>query len=71
MQFKPKSLFVNLCQFVFLGFLAFDVVGIFFPPQRPITADFEEFLYNILSITLFSYLNSWERASISLFNVEC
>ena len=29
------------------------------------------FLSQILSITLFSYLNSWERASISLFNVKC
>ena len=29
------------------------------PPQRPMTSDF-----------LFSYLKSWERASISLFNVE-
>ena len=28
------------------------------PPQRPITYDFEGFLYQILSITLFSYLNS-------------
>ena len=37
------------------------------PPQRPMTSDFEGFLYQILSITLFSYLNSWERASISTF----
>ena len=37
------------------------------PPQRPITSDCEGFLYQILSITLFSYLNSWERAIISLF----
>jgi len=42
-----------------------------FPPQRPMTSDFEGFLYQILSITLFSYLISRERASISLFNVEC
>ena len=34
-------------------------------PQRPMTSYFEGFLYQILSITLFSY--SWERASISLF----
>ena len=34
------------------------------PPQRPMTPDFEGFLYQILSIALFSYLNSWERASI-------
>ena len=33
------------------------------------TSDFEGFLYQILSITLFSYLNSWERASI--FPFEC
>ena len=39
-------------------------------PQRPMTSDFEGFLYQILSITLFSDLNSWERASISLSNVE-
>ena len=41
------------------------------PPKRPMTPDFEGFLYQILSITLFSYLISWERASVSLFNVEC
>jgi len=28
------------------------------PPKRPMTSDFEGFLYVILSITLFSYLNS-------------
>ena len=39
--------------------------------QRPMTSDFKGFLYQILSITLFSYLISWERAIISLFNVEC
>ena len=37
------------------------------PPQQPMTSDFEGFLYQILSITLLSYLNSWERASIFLF----
>ena len=41
------------------------------PPQQPMTSDFERFLCQILSITLVSYLNSWERASISLFNIEC
>ena len=35
----------------------------------PMTSDFEGFLYQILSITLFSYLNSWERASI--FPFQC
>ena len=39
------------------------------PPQRPMTSDFEGFLYQILSITLFSYLNLWERASI--FPLQC
>ena len=34
------------------------------PPQWPMT---KGFLYQILSITLFSYLNSWERASIFPF----
>ena len=38
-------------------------------PQRPMTSDIEWFLYQILSIPLFSYLNSWERASI--FPFEC
>jgi len=28
------------------------------PPQWPMTSDFKAFLYQILSITLFSYLNS-------------
>ena len=28
------------------------------PPQQPMTPDIEGFLYQILSITLFSYLNS-------------
>ena len=39
------------------------------PPQRPMTSDFEGFHYQILSITLFSYVNSWERASI--FPFQC
>ena len=37
------------------------------PPQRPMTSDFEGFLYpRFYPLHLFSYLNSWERASISL-----
>ena len=28
------------------------------PPQRPMTSDFEGFVYQILSIKLFSYLKS-------------
>ena len=36
------------------------------PPQRPVTSEFEGFQSQILSITFFSYLNSWERASICL-----
>jgi len=38
------------------------------PPQRPMTSDFEGFSIPDF-IHLFSYLNSWERASIFLF--EC
>ena len=41
------------------------------PPQWPMTSDIEGFLYQILYITLFSYLNSRERASVSVFNGEC
>ena len=39
------------------------------PPQLPMTSDFEGFLYQILSITFFSYLNYWERANI--FPFQC
>ena len=61
---------------LFFFFLAFDfcwfcVVIRFFHPrhngQWPPTS--KDFLYQILSITLFSYLNSWERASI--FPFQC
>ena len=40
----------------------------FFHPRHN---DFEGFLYQILSVTLLSYLYSSERASISLLKVEC
>ena len=55
-------------------FLAFDfcrfcmVIRFSSPPQRPMTSDFKGFLSQILSITFFNYLNSWERACISLFS---
>jgi len=56
--------------------LAFDLCrlrviirGFSSPPQRPMTSDF--FLSQILSITFLSYLYASERASISLFSVEC
>ena len=61
---------------LFFFFLAFDfcrfcVVIRFFHPrhnvQWPPTS--KDFLYQILSITLFSYLNSWKRASI--FPFQC
>ena len=40
------------------------------PPQRPMTSDFEGFFYpRFYLLHLFSYLNSWERASI--FPFEC
>ena len=74
----------SVCLSVFVCFLAFFSVRLLSvlrghsvfssPPQRLMTSDFEGFLYQILSITLFSYLNSWKRASISLlilFYVEC
>mgnify|MGYP007091382990 CR=1 FL=1 len=68
-----KSLFNRINMFIGF-FIAFDfcrfclVISVFSSAsQRPITSDFEWFLYQILSITLFSYLNFWERASISLF----
>ena len=35
------------------------VIRFFSPPQRPMTSDFKGFLYQILSITLLSYLNSF------------
>ena len=62
-----------MCVFLFC-FLAFDfcrfyVVIRFFHPRHNSkwTPTSKGFLYQILSITLFSYLYSWERASISLF----
>ena len=62
-SFFPFFLSFNFCRFcvVISGFSSQA-------PQWPMTSDFEGFLYQILSITLFSYLKSWERASISLFN---
>ena len=39
------------------------------PPQRPMTSEFEGF--SIPDCTHYIYLNSWERASISLSNVQC
>ena len=45
---------------VFCDILYSNVISRVFssPPQRPMTSDFEGFLYQILSITLFSYLDS-------------
>ena len=61
-----------------LFFLAFDfcrfcVVILIFssPPKRPMASDIKVFLSQSVSITLLPYLNTWERASISLFDVEC
>ena len=39
------------------------------PPQRPMTSNFEGFLFHIVSITFLSYLNSSERTSI--FPFQC
>jgi len=51
---------VSIDIFLAFDFCRFCVVIRFFPspPQRPMTSDFEGFIYQILSITLFSYLNS-------------
>ena len=55
---------VGKSQYIVLSFdfYRFCVVILFFHPRHN---------GQILSITLSSYLNSWERASISLFNVQC
>ena len=49
-------------------FWSFCLSIVFFssPTHLSITSDFEGFLSQILSITLYSYLNFWERDSISL-----
>ena len=59
------------CVFVlslFLKKMAFDFCHRFFHPRHngQWTPTLKDFLSQILSITFFSYLNSWERASISL-----
>ena len=71
MHGKLEMLYAILMGF----FLAFDfcqfcvVIGFFHPRhKRQWPPPLKGFLYQILFITLFSYLNSWERASISLFN---
>ena len=58
----------RLYYFILFWLLAFDfcpfcvLIRFFsFASQLPMTLDFEGFLYQILSITLFSYLNSWEE----------
>ena len=50
--------------YFFFSVRLLSVVRVFFVPVT--TANDLRFLYQILSITLFSYLNSWERGSISL-----
>ena len=49
--------FLNIC--LAFALFRFCVVIRFFssPPQRPMSSDLEGFLYQILSITFFSYLN--------------
>ena len=42
------------------------------PPQRPMTSDFEEFLFQILSITFFLTILILEKEpEFPFFNVEC
>ena len=61
-QLLPEHKTVVSFLFVFLAFdfCRFCVVIRFFsfPPQRPMTSDFEGYLHQILSITLFSNLTS-------------
>ena len=78
-----KVLLVKICQRLkhsccccFCVFLVFDfcrfcvIIRVFSsPPQRPVTSDFKGLLYQILSITLFPYLNSWKRAKY--FPFQC
>ena len=63
--FKKKLAF-NFCRFCM-------VIRFFSsPPQRPMTSDFERIFYpRFYPLHLFCYINSWERASISLFNGQC
>jgi len=41
-----------------------------FPSEWPMTSDFKDFYPRFYLLLFLSYLNSWARASISLFNVE-
>ena len=66
----------NVVSYLFVGFLAFDfcwfcvVIRVFSsPPHRPMTSDFERFLYQILSITLFSYLYSLKKEPVFPFSM--
>ena len=65
-------LFVFCCCFFSVRLLSVLRGHSFFssPPQRPMTSDFERFFYpTFYPLHLFSYLYSWERASI--FPFEC
>ena len=59
---KWKQLYFFILFFLAFDFCQFCVVirGFSSPPQRPKTSDFEGFLYQILSIPLFSYNNCSE-----------
>ena len=69
--YHNQFVFVFCCCFLAIDFCRFCVVIRFFHPrhngQWPPTS--KDFLSQILSITFFSVLNSWERASI--FPFEC
>ena len=70
--FRPSHVEKGILSFFFSGRLLSVLRGhsVFSsPPQRPMTSDFEGFLYRILSITLFSYLNSWEREPVVPFSM--
>ena len=57
---KGLFLALDICRFCM-------VIRFVIPVTTATDPDFEGFLSQILSITSFNYLNSWERASISLF----
>ena len=67
-----NNLYNFFLAFDFCRFCVFFLIRFFHPRhnvQWPPTS--KDFLSQILSITFFSYLNSWERDGISIFNVEC
>ena len=63
MHFKTKKIILRLLS-VLRGHSVFSS-----PPQRPMTPNSKDFYTRYYPLHLFSYLNSWERASI--FPFQC